>query len=278
MTGSSRQGGLRATLRRLLRLLDVPRLHRRIERLEVLLLEHPQARATIRPVESFPSPVVSVVMPTWNRAQVVGEAIRSVQAQSFTDWELIVLDDGSTDHTAATMAAFNGDPRIRYVPRPRAGHAAARNEALALTRGALIAYCDSDNLWYPGFLAAAVAAFAADPGLESLYGAMVTEVHHAGEWLVFEPWDRARLERSNFIDISAFMHRRALYERLGGFDPAILRLEDWDLILRYTAASPPLRLPVLAVRYRAVDSIRMTDVAPLAPDVARVRRKLQGLG
>lgn len=278
VTGMSGQGGLRARLRRLVRLFDLPRLHRRIERLEALLLEHPQAHAGARPAEAFPSPAVSVLMPTWNRARIVGDAIRSVQAQSFTDWELIVVDDGSTDDTAATMAQFAGDPRIRYVPRPHAGHVATRNHALSLARGALVAYCDSDNIWYPGFLAAAVAAFAADPGLDSLYGAMVTDAHHEGEWLIFEPWDRERLERGNFIDISTFMHRRALYERLGGFDPAILRVDDWDLILRYTKGSPPLRLPVLAVRYRVMDDIRMTDAAPLAPDLAIVRRKLRGQG
>src|SRR5690242_18763362 len=114
-------------LRRLMRLLDIRRLHRRIERLEALLLEHPRLHAATRLVETFPSPAVSVIMPTLNRARIVGDAIRSVQAQTFTDWELIVVDDGSTDGTDIVMREFAADPRIRYVPRDHAGHVAARN-------------------------------------------------------------------------------------------------------------------------------------------------------
>lgn len=278
------------SMKRVLRALDIRRVPRRLERIEALLIEtrnieirlerletlllgHPQQPAVT--TISFASPAVTVVMPTWNRAHVLPDAIRSVQAQTFTDWELIVVDDASTDGTSVAMQQFVADPRIRYIAQDHAGQCVARNRALAESRGALIAYCDSDNLWYPGFLAAAVPVFTANPAIQSLYGAMMTDAHHPGEWLVFEPWDRAKLELGNYIDMSTFIHRRTLYEQHGGFDPTIRRLDDWDLILRYTAESPPHRLPALAVRYRAVDSIRLTDTEALEPDVAAVRRKLR---
>ena len=214
-------------------------------------------------------------MPTWNRGWVVGAAIRSVQAQTFADWELIVVDDGSTDDTPEIMATFRHDPRIRIVTKTHAGQCRARNHALTLARGALIAYLDSDNVWYPGYLAAAVAVFAAKPAVDCLYGAMVTDAHYEGEHILFRPFDRARLIDGNYIGMSTFMHRRALIERYGAFDEELATLEDWDLILRYTAHAPAYRLPALAVRYRVVDATRVTVTTQQQGAVAHIRAKWQ---
>ena len=78
----------------------------------------------------LPAPIVSVVLPTRDRAASIGDAIESVQAQSFTNWELIIVDDGSRDRTSDQVAAFLPDRRIRYVVQDASGHAAARNHAL----------------------------------------------------------------------------------------------------------------------------------------------------
>ena len=244
----------------------------RLTKLE-LLLEHPDVLASSRADLPFPSPVVTVVMPTWNRGRVLGAAIRSVQAQTFADWELIVLDDGSTDETAGIVTAFRDDARIRHVSQTHAGQCRARNHALTLARGALIAYLDSDNVWYPGYLAAAVAVFAAKPAVDCLYGAMVTDAHWAGEHILFRPFDRERLIENNYIGMSTFMHRRALVERYGAFDEELATLEDWDLILRYTAHAPAYRLPALAVRYRVVDATRVTVTTRQESAAARIRAK-----
>ena len=165
----------------------------RIAKLE-LLLEHPDVFAISREDSSFASPVVSIVMPTWNRGRVIGAAVRSVQAQRFADWELIVVDDGSADDTAAVMSTFAQDARIRCLRQEHAGQCKARNHGLAHARAPLIAYLDSDNVWYPGFLAAAVGAFAAKPETDCLYGAMVTDAHW-DEHLLFRPFDRDQLLR-----------------------------------------------------------------------------------
>jgi hypothetical protein len=245
---------------------------RRLDRIERLGLEHPDTFA-VTDAHPFGSPAVSVIMPTWNRAALVGAAIRSVQAQRFADWELIVIDDGSTDETAKVLAGFAPDSRIRYVVQTHAGQCAARNHALRLARGALIAYLDSDNVWYPNYLGAAVGLFALRPEVDCAYGGMVTDVHRRGERILFDPFDRARLLKGSFIGISTFIHRRGLVDRYGPFDEELRTLEDWDLILRYTAHAPAYRLPVLAVRYRVLDDRRVLANEPVARAVARIRSK-----
>ncbi len=97
------------------------------------------------------APAVSIVLPTFNRADVIGRALESVRAQSFEDWELLVVDDGSTDGTAEQIAGF--DPRLVVVRQENAGVYAARNAGPARARGRLITFLDSDDAWAPHYLA-----------------------------------------------------------------------------------------------------------------------------
>ncbi len=242
----------------------------RIEALECLA-GHPEAFASSHTASPFSSPAVSIVMPTWNREGLVGAAIRSVQAQTFTDWELIVIDDGSADGTKQLVQSFGSDDRIRYVAQEHLGQVASRNHALRLTRGELVAYLDSDNIWYPEFLSAAVAVFAARPDVDCAYGATIRD--HEEPHILHAPFDRERLLATNYIDMSAFVHRRALVERYGDFDERLDRLVDWDLLLRYTADAPAFRLPVRAVRYRAMDGIRISDTQPFEEEYEVIRGK-----
>ena len=255
---------------------EIDTLAERADNLEALLLEHPNALTGNAAVLAgktvdFPSPAVSIVMPTWNRAGLIGEAIESVLTQSFADWELVIVDDGSTDNTEEVVAAL-ADPRIHYRKVDHAGQCAARNHALQLAKGALIAYLDSDNIWYPNFLLYAVAAFAADQSIQSAYGARVAEPPRERR-LLFEPFDRDKLLKGSFIGMSSFIHRRSLYERFGGFDESLSALEDWDLVLRYTQETPARRLPVLAVRYRVVDDKRVSNIEALAPNLEKIVSK-----
>lgn len=93
------------------------------------------------------TPAVSVVVPTYNRAYCLPDTLRTVLSQSFADFELIVVDDGSTDATQATLAAQFNDPRLKYVRQDNAGVSAARNTGMRMSRGKYIAFCDSDDLW-----------------------------------------------------------------------------------------------------------------------------------
>jgi glycosyltransferase involved in cell wall biosynthesis len=223
------------------------------------------------------SPVVSIALPTHNRAACIGDAISSVQAQSFTDWELIIVDDGSVDNTADVVAPYLDDSRIRYIAQAFAGHSASRNRALERARGALVAYIDSDNLWYPNFLEAAVVALAAFQDCDVIYGALVSERHlEIPRTILFQDFDRESLLHNNFIDLNTIVHRRSLTQAHGGFDEELTRLVDWDLLLRMTKDKPARRVPVLAALYRTVDDRRVEDIYPFEPNAAAIRRKWSG--
>ncbi len=224
------------------------------------------------PVLSFP--VVSVVLPTYNRSGPLGNAVASVQAQSFRNWELLIVDDGSTDGTAKAVDRFLADRRIKYFHRHHAGHAAARNYGLGRSAGPLIAYIDSDNLWYPHFLETAVAVFRACRDIDCVYGALVSHAHlPAPRTILFDAFDRERLLAGNFIDLNTLVHRRTLIEVCGMFDEKLDRLVDWDLLLRFTRHKPAYRIPVLAAQYRTLDDQRVTLTRPLGPNDVAIRRK-----
>ena len=196
---------------------------------------------------------VSVIMPVWNRAEIVGEAIASVLAQSYATWELIVVDDGSTDGTVAAVQVFN-DPRIRLCHTGRnAGAGAARNLGLRQATGSVIAYLDSDNLWLPDYLLVMVGALADASERQSAYCAQrLTERFRTEvvEGLRYGPFNRALLENRNYIDINAFVHDRTLLERVGGFDETLAQCEDWEFVLRCTVEEPPLAVPAVLSHYR----------------------------
>jgi MoaA/NifB/PqqE/SkfB family radical SAM enzyme len=220
------------------------------------------------------TPLVSIILPTRDRANLIGDAIASVKAQSFPDWELIIVDDGSTDDTAPRVAPELADSRIRYMQRPAGGAGAARNSGLSVARGAYIAYIDSDNIWYPHFLAAAVPVLDADFACDLVYGVLVTNDHGLQDTcLLWLPFDRERLLRGNFIDMNVIVHRKSLVDRCGGFDETLGRLVDWDLVLRYTEHAPARALPVLAARYRVCDDRRITDTLPQEPYKFTIARK-----
>ncbi len=259
------------------RRLDIERLRRNVEKLELALTEHPDFASGSFDAPASSSPSISVIMPTWNRAAILGAAIRSVQAQHFQNWELLVLDDGSMDNTADIVAPFvNNDPRISYVKLAHAGQCKARNHGHSIAKGALIAYLDSDNLWYPQYLSVAAAVFKQRPDVDIAYGALVSD--HHGQRVLFEPFDRERLKVANFIDTSVFIHRSYLIDRFGGFDEKTTPLEDWDLVLRYTAHAPAYRLPVLAARYREMDDIRLSVTQEKRLPIQRVQDRWKSTG
>lgn len=218
-------------------------------------------------------PLVSVIMPVRDRPASMMEAIASVLRQSWRRFELLVIDDGSAQDVATLVRSRFCDDRIRLFRQGPIGVSAARNHGLSHAAGEIIAYLDSDNLWHPGYLTGMLRAFRARPALDSAYGILLT-ASHGDRRVLWDSYDRPRLEAGNFVDINVFMHRRRLFERCGGFDETLNRLVDWDLVLRYTVSQPPLRLAVLGATYRVVDSQRISDVVPFARSAARIQRKL----
>lgn len=210
--------------------------------------------------------LVSVIMPTRNRCGWIEHAIASVQAQTYGHWELVVIDDDSSDATAALVTEIAArDERIRYHHIEHAGAPAARNVGLSHARGAIVCYLDDDNLMHPGWLKSVAWAFSCWPQTEVLYGARIIEDDLALEGIRsqrlptmrFRAWDRRRLESSNYIDQNVIAHRADLPE--AHFDEALPMCQDWELMLRMTARRQPLELPVLACLYSTTAPNRGSD-------------------
>jgi glycosyltransferase involved in cell wall biosynthesis len=118
-------------------------------------------------------PVVSIILPTWNRSRFLAQAFASIRAQTWPEWELVIVDDGSTDDTRATVERLRPEmPRdVHYVYQANRGPAAARDVGLDHAQGELVAFFDSDDVWLPHHLADCVAALEANPEVHWVYGA-----------------------------------------------------------------------------------------------------------
>ncbi len=181
------------------------------------------------------TPLVSIVMPAYNAGAYIEEAIRSVQAQTLEDWELLVLDDGSSDETCRLAAALAAeDPRILLLPnKENLGTARTRNRGLALCRGQYVALLDSDDLWQPEKLEAQIALLeqsGADFSYCS-YAIVDGEGKRArADYIVPEQAALGSLLRENYIGCSTVLLRRELVES-NGFDPNFYH-EDYVLWLQ----------------------------------------------
>ena len=198
-------------------------------------------------------PLVTIIMPSWNRAFTIGEAVQSALDQTYSNWELIVCDDASEDRTAEVVRSFD-DPRIRYMKFLKSNGAGARNKGLRHARGEYIAYLDSDNIWHPLFLDMMLRQLMGRPGHNIAYCAYLdTEIVGAHVELRDIPrpnFRPVRLSSKNFMDLNTIVHHRRVYDWLGGFDNALPRLQDWDLSLRYTSVFRPIYVNRIGVFYR----------------------------
>lgn len=188
------------------------------------------------------APVVSIVIPAYNCAWCIDRALDSVAAQSFRDYEVIVVDDGSTDDTAAALAA-RPEP-LRVIRQANAGMSAARNTGIASARGEFVAFLDSDDWWRPAKLAAQVELMRADPQLG--FCSSATELQSpdgltVGEWGC--PASTEGLVAQILGGVSAVaggassvLVRRSLLEALAGFDARLRGAEDTDMWIRLGAA------------------------------------------
>lgn len=200
--------------------------------------------------------LISVVMPAWNRGDRIAAAIRSVLAQSHERFELLVVDDGSTDGTAEIAAAFTSDPRVRVIQGEHGGVSAARNLGIEAARGEIIAYLDSDNSWKSWFLDV-MALFMTSEGLDTVYCgiALRDELNQLTGYRGDDfDWDACLAE--NYVDLNAFCHRRGLVAEHGLFDTNLRRMVDWDLILRYTKGRTVGYAPFVGCEYHDAKSDR----------------------
>jgi glycosyltransferase involved in cell wall biosynthesis len=203
-------------------------------------------------------PAVSVVLPTYNRAPLLGRSIRSVLEQSYTDFELVVVDDGSTDETEGVVKAFD-DPRVRYVALGRnAGAAAARNAGIRLARGRFLAFQDSDDEWAASKLAKQMSVFGRGPGSLGVVYSDMQLIRADGS----EPYLAApdvlperlidpdkRFYQVCDLGIQSAVIRREYMEEAGRFNAALPALEDLELFIRLSRLCAFERLREPLVRY-----------------------------
>lgn len=208
--------------------------------------------------DSRTGPSVSVVIPTYNRAPLLGRSVRSVLAQSFEDFEVIVVDDGSTDETAAVVEAC-GDQRVRYVRLPRnVGAGAARNAGVRAARGRFLAFQDSDDEWLPSKLAKQLEVFGRGPArLGVVYSDMRliradgTETYFAAPRVLagrlIDP--ATRFYQVHNLGIQSAVIRRECLEAAGRFDERLPTFEDLEMFIRLSRHCDFRCLPEPLVNY-----------------------------
>jgi glycosyltransferase involved in cell wall biosynthesis len=201
-------------------------------------------------------PLVSVVIPTFNRAHILDEAVNSVIAQEYPHWELHIVDDGSTDGTRELVEQYADDERIHYHWQENAGQATARNQGVSHSRGDYIAFLDSDDRWLPHKLRVQVQCVVDDPGIDVIYGD-VERIDGEGKVLPDRPkpprysgmiWQHLLVD--NFIHLITSMVRSESIKRAGGFDTSFRCADDYNLWLRLSATSIFKFLPGKVSQYR----------------------------
>jgi glycosyltransferase involved in cell wall biosynthesis len=187
-------------------------------------------------------PAVSVIMPVFNVERYAEAAIDSVLAQTWRDFELLVIDDGSTDGTVPLVERYTRDPRVRVLHKSNGGISSARNAALRAASGELIALLDGDDAWDPEFLESQVSILSTRPAID-VVTANARNLGGDRDGEPARPWPDARPhpdllgmiadEQAVFI---MCVFRRRVYERIGEFDESLRTNEDYDYWLRAAMA------------------------------------------
>lgn len=235
----------------------------------------------VMPPGPVTAPRVSVVVPVFNRASYVAQTLRSVLAQSFENFELIVVDDGSQDDSYERVIALN-DPRIVCVRQPNSGRPAVpRNLGIRMARGSLIAFLDSDDVWLPEALERQIRVLDQRPDAGMAYG-LATRFDDLRELGMAGPKIASLSDRifeqllldGNFIPMASVMVRSEALQQLGGFDerPSFKAVEDFDLWLRMAHDYPALLVPHVIARYRVHSENLSGDQRAM---VLRVRHVLE---
>jgi teichuronic acid biosynthesis glycosyltransferase TuaG len=188
-------------------------------------------------------PAVSVITPAWNAAAFIRDTIDSVLAQTVTDWEMVIVDDGSTDETVAIVQSYAArDPRVRLVRQANSGPSAARNNGMRSARGDLFAFLDSDDLWDPGFLQAQLDVFRRFPetGLVTGNGIFLggpfdgAPKRPVADGFPVLPLTELIANECAIFIMTVF--RRSVFDTIGGFDEMQWQSEDYDFWLRAALA------------------------------------------
>lgn len=210
------------------------------------------------------SPTVSVVIVTYNKADTITAAIESVLRQTYTDYEILVVDDGSTDDTADQVRAFGS--KVRYLPKKNGGTGSARNLGIGQAQGRYVAFLDGDDLWLPRKLEIQMAAFEREPAIIACQCSAHCVDNHLKliETRSCHPAQDSLLDFLLFHNLPAFssavVARRDLLQRLEGFGTDLVILSDWDMACRLARVGTLRSVPEVLVLYRHYPSNQSRDV------------------
>jgi glycosyltransferase involved in cell wall biosynthesis len=214
---------------------------------------------------------VSVIIPAHNAEEFIVETIQSLQQQTFSDFEIIVVDDGSTDRTVSLVMQIE-EPRLRVLSVEHQGVSATRNRGVAASQGKFIAFLDADDLWTPDTLKLYVEALTANPAADLSYG-----------WTYLWNYDlknasdatqliapsatgatayRAMLERNIVGNGSNICVRRSAFDAVGGFDQTLTHGEDWEFCFRVALQGEVALVPQPVVYYRQHSTSACSDFEP----------------
>ena len=212
--------------------------------------------------------LVSVIIPSYNRAHLIGDSIRSVLAQTYTNLEVIVVDDGSTDNTEEVIAAIS-DPRLRYIRQPNRGRSNARNHALSLAGGKYITFLDSDDLYLPNKIELQVAYLKSHPGVGMVYTSAHC-INDQGEMLAYKYiasvsgfiYESIAFFTPVTITLPTVMTYKAIMDHVGSFDENLHRFEDTDMWRRISKSYRIDAMPEYTCKLRTHDDNSLLNQCP----------------
>lgn len=223
-------------------------------------------------------PAVSVIIAAYNAERYIADTLDSIRAQTFRDFEVIVVDDGSTDRTAQIVAGYS---EVRCLRQLNSGQPVARNAGIAAARGQFLAFVDADDLWQPAKLEKQVGYLSSHPQTAWIYSDAIVFDSEKRKDICFisqncvlhDGWVLDKLLLSSFIASPTLVIRREVFDQIGRFDesPSLRIGEDWNMWLRIAEKYPVavIREPLAMVRLH--DSNMMHTIAPAAVFASRRR-------
>lgn len=216
----------------------------------------------------------SVIMPTYNRAFCISNAINSLINQTYQNYELIIIDDGSTDGTESLLKKeyyeYFKNGKFIYKKCNHLGASQTRNTGLNIAQNDWIAYLDTDNIMLPNHLEEY--AYAISTHKNSCYYAQIT---HPQNGIIGKKFNYKQLCNANYIDVGVWVHNKSLVEKYGNFDTNLKCLEDWDLAIRYTKKEKPFFIKKSLLLYNdSNDFARITNTEIQEDAVTIIRKKL----
>jgi glycosyltransferase involved in cell wall biosynthesis len=214
------------------------------------------------------TPTVSIIVPTYNRGSFITEMIESVISQTIQDWELIIIDDGSTDNTEHLVRPFLSD-KVFYYQLPHKGRSYARNYGIRLSKGVFIAYLDSDDVFLPSKLEKQIKWLTEKPSIAMVYTSALA-INDYGDYYptVYLASDSGNIyEKVGMylpvtITLPSVMIRKEIQDKIGGFDEELNRFEDTDMWRRISRDYPIDAMPEPLVKVRTHQGNRIDSLDP----------------